>query len=141
ERTDGTVDHAAGENFTLAGTAFALDEAAGDASAGIGVLAVVDREREEVDSLAGIGIGDRGGEHDVIADANNTGAMRLFGKFAGFEFEIFTTGKFYANFCWFWFHESSFWTGGQGRAWGARAGERMPVEKRGGRKRHFAKIP
>jgi hypothetical protein len=67
--------------------------------------------------------------------------MGLLGKFAGFEFEIFTAGEFYANFCWFWFHESSFWTGGHARGIGARTGERMPVEERGGRKRHLQKIP
>ena len=67
QRADGAVDLAAGENFALAGTAFALDEAAGDASAGVGVFAVIDGEGEEVDAFAGIGIGDGGGENDVVA--------------------------------------------------------------------------
>ena len=41
----GAVNLAAGEDFTLAGTAFALDEAAGDASAGVGVFAIIDGQR------------------------------------------------------------------------------------------------
>src|SRR5208337_4212979 len=46
--TDRPVNLAAGEGFALAHAAFALDKAAGNASAGVGVLAVVDGEREEV---------------------------------------------------------------------------------------------
>ncbi len=47
QRTDGPVDQAAGENFFFRGTAFAFDEAAGNLAGGIGVLTVIDREREE----------------------------------------------------------------------------------------------
>ena len=52
-RADGPVDLAAGEHFALAHAAFALDEAAGDASAGIGVFAVVNSEGEKIDARRG----------------------------------------------------------------------------------------
>ena len=45
-RPDRPVDLAAGEHFALAHAAFALDEAAGKTSAGVGVFAVIDGERE-----------------------------------------------------------------------------------------------
>ena len=85
QRADGPIDLAAGQNFALAGTAFALDEAAGNASGGVGVLAVVDGEREKVDALAGLGIGAGGGQDDVVAHAHNAGAVRLLGQFSGFK--------------------------------------------------------
>ncbi len=77
--THRAVDLAAGENLTLAGTAFALDEAAGDASAGIGVFAIVNRQGEEIDAFTGIGIGRGRGENDVIANAHHHRAVRLLG--------------------------------------------------------------
>ena len=70
ERADGAVDLAAGEDFLLAGTAFTLDEATGDASAGVGVLAVVDREREEIDALPRIWRGHGSGQDDGFAGCN-----------------------------------------------------------------------
>ena len=85
QRADGAVDLAAGENFALTRTAFALDEAAGDASAGVGVFAVVNGEREEVDAFARVGIGGGGGQHNVVADAHHDRAVGLFGQFSGFK--------------------------------------------------------
>ena len=79
QRPHRTVDLAAGEDFAFAGTAFALDESAGNASAGVGVFAVVDGQREEVDAFAGIGVGGGGGENDVVAHAHDHRAVRLFG--------------------------------------------------------------
>ena len=85
QRTDRAINLAAGENFALAGTAFALDEAAGNASAGVGVFAVVNGEREKIDAFAGIGVGGGGGENNVVADAHNGGAVRLLGQFSSFK--------------------------------------------------------
>ena len=45
-RTHRPIDLAAGEHFALAHAAFALDEASGETSAGVGVFAVIDGERE-----------------------------------------------------------------------------------------------
>src|SRR5205823_11090343 len=47
QRADRTVNQAAGKNFAFAGTSLALDEAARNASAGVGVFTVVHGEREE----------------------------------------------------------------------------------------------
>ena len=52
QRADRAVDQAAGEHFLFGGLAFALEEAAGDAARRVGVFAVVDGQREEVDALA-----------------------------------------------------------------------------------------
>ena len=49
ERPDRAIDQAAGEHFLFRRLALALEEAAGDASRGVGVFAVVDRQRQEVD--------------------------------------------------------------------------------------------
>ncbi len=79
------VDLAAGEHFALAHAAFALDEAAGKASTGVGVFAVVHGEREKVDAFARIGVGGRGGEHNVIAQADDGCSVGLLGQFSGFK--------------------------------------------------------
>src|ERR1035438_9990028 len=57
-RADRAVDLSAGENFALTHAAFALDEAAGETSAGVGVFAVINREGKEIDAFARIGVGD-----------------------------------------------------------------------------------
>jgi hypothetical protein len=71
QRPDGAINLPAGKNLALAGTAFALDEAAGDASAGVSVFAVVNGEGEEIDAFTRIRIGSGGGENNVIAHAHN----------------------------------------------------------------------
>ena len=108
QRTDGAIDLAAGENFALARPAFALDESAGDASAGVGVLAIVNGERKEVDALAGLGVGAGGGENDGFADAHNAGSVCLLGIFAGFKANGFTAVQLNCYFMYFWFHLFSF---------------------------------
>ena len=79
------VDLAAGEHFALAHAAFALDEAAGETSTGVGVFAVIHREGEKVDAFARIGIGGGGGENDVLAEADDDGSVGLLGQFSGFK--------------------------------------------------------
>ena len=79
QRPDRAIDLAAGQNFAFAGAPFALDESARDASGGVGVLAVVHREGEEVDALAGVGVGASGGENHVIANAHDAGTVCLLG--------------------------------------------------------------
>ncbi len=107
QRTDRTVDLAAGQNFALARTPFALDESARDASGGVGVLAVVNREREKVDALAGVGVGAGGGENHVFANANDAGAVRLLGQLAGFKVNGLTAVQLNCYFM-LRFHLSSF---------------------------------
>ena len=93
ERADGAVDLTAGENFLLAGPAFALDESAGNAAAGVGVLAVVNGEWEEVDALPGVGRGHCGGQNDGFARGNQCGARGLLGHAAGLKDQTLAAGK------------------------------------------------
>src|SRR5208337_2323573 len=129
------VNLAAGEGLALAHAAFALDKTAGDASPGVGVLAVIHGERKEIDALAGFGVGGCSGEHNVFAKAHDGRAVGLLGKFSGFDGELLSACEFDGNFGDFRLHRSSFygaevgqkgvrqgmesaWTGvGQGRGW------------------------
>jgi hypothetical protein len=52
ERTDRPIDTAARQDFFLGGLAFAFEEAAGNAARRVGVFAVIDRQRQEIDPLA-----------------------------------------------------------------------------------------
>src|SRR6185437_9686553 len=52
QRAHRAVNHAADENFALAGPAFALNKSAGDASASVGVFTVIHSKREEINSFA-----------------------------------------------------------------------------------------
>ena len=83
ERPDRPIDHAAGERFLFGGLAFALEEAAGNAARGIGVFAVVDGERKEVNSFALARGMARGDEHHGVAHADNHRAVGLLGQLAG----------------------------------------------------------
>jgi hypothetical protein len=66
QRTDRAIRHAHGQDLLLRRRALTLEEAAGDLARGVGLLAVVEREGEEVDPLArGRDRGAR--EHDRLA--------------------------------------------------------------------------
>src|SRR5216684_2100164 len=90
--TSGSFSVSAESTSALTGTAFALDEAAGNASAGVGIFAVVNRQREEIDALAGVGVGGCGGQYDVIADSHHDRAVGLLGQLSSFERNAFTAG-------------------------------------------------
>jgi hypothetical protein len=77
----------------FAGPAFALDEAAGNASAGVGVLAVIHGEGEEVDAFPGIGRGNGGGQNDGFARGHQCGARGLLGHAAGLKDQPLAAGK------------------------------------------------
>ncbi len=93
KRADGAIDLARGQDFLLAGTAFALDEAAGDASTGIRVFAVVDGEGEKIDAFAGIGRCDSGGQNDGFARRYQGRARGLLGHASGLKDQPFAAGK------------------------------------------------
>ena len=84
ERPDRSIDQPAGEHFLFRGLALALEEAAGDASRRVGVFAVVDRQREEVD-VARAGGARSGHEHHGVAGSDDHRAVGLLGELAGFE--------------------------------------------------------
>ena len=68
ERPHRPVDQARGQRLELARAAFALEEAAGDLAGGVGLLDVVDGQREEVLARLGVLRGDDGGEDDGVLD-------------------------------------------------------------------------
>ena len=85
QRTDRTVDQARGQRFVFAGLGFALEEAAGDLAGGVGLLDVVDGQREEILARLGRLGGHHGGQHDGVFDVDDHGAAGLAGDFAGFQ--------------------------------------------------------
>ena len=88
ERPDRPVDDAARQDFLFGRLAFALEEAAGNAPRRVGVFAVVDRQRQEVDALARVGRAAGRDEHDRIAEADDDRAAGLLGELAGFESRV-----------------------------------------------------
>ena len=99
KRTDRAVNETAREGFLLGRTAFALEEAAGELARGIGLLDVVDGEREEV--LAGLGflLGDDGRENHGVVHLADDGAGSLAGDFAGGErYVVITKAKALGDF-------------------------------------------
>jgi hypothetical protein len=90
QRADRAVDEARGQRFLFRGPAFALEEAAGDLARRVGLLGIVDRQREEV--LPGLGFpgeGHGGEDHGIVHGAHH-GAVRLARDLAGFEANLMT---------------------------------------------------
>jgi hypothetical protein len=85
QRADRAVDQAAGQRLQFARAAFTLEEAAGDLAGGVGLLDVVDGQREEVLAGLGLGLGHHGGQHHGVFDAADHGAGGLAGDLAGFQ--------------------------------------------------------
>ena len=82
------------------GAAFALEEAAGNFSGGIGVLAVVHGERQKI-AVVGLGIHAGGDQHDGVAVARRNGAVGLFGNLSSFESER-ASADFDRDLMWCW---------------------------------------
>ena len=87
QRADRAVDQAGNQRFLFGRTSFALEIAAGNAARGIGLLLVVDGQRQEVDAFARILRGHHGGEHHGLAIGRQHGAVGLTGDLAGFKLE------------------------------------------------------
>ena len=85
QRADGTVNQARGEDFLLGRPAFAFEEAAGNASRGVGAFLVVDRHREEILPRHRLALRHDGDEHHGVAHAGEAGAAGLTRDLAGFE--------------------------------------------------------
>ena len=95
---DGAVDLAAGENLTLAGPAFALDEAAGDAAAGVGVLAVIHGKGKKSMPSVGSGAATAVARTTLSPCGDERGARGLLGHAAGFKSQSLATGKLDCHF-------------------------------------------
>src|SRR5205807_7359702 len=89
KRTNGPVNHPAGQDFFFRRTAFPLEVAARETARRRRLLPVIHRERKEF--LAGLGAGgsDDGYDDDAFAELNCYGAVGLFGEFAGFDMDGF----------------------------------------------------
>ena len=87
QRTDRTVDQAAGERFLLGRAAFTLEEATGDTAGSRELFLIVDGEREEVlPFLHRLGRG-HGAQHHGFAIGRQHGAIGLTGNTPGFQSE------------------------------------------------------
>ena len=93
QRANRPIDLAASQHFALARPAFALDKSAGNASAGISVLAVVHGQGEKIDAFAGIGGSYRGCQYYGIALAHQRGTGGLLGHPSGFKMQLLAAGK------------------------------------------------
>jgi len=87
ERTDRAVDEARGQRLFLGRPAFALEESARDATRSVGLLLVVDGEREEITTRGGFLCGDRGAEHDGVTELDHHCGAGLTGHLAGLDAE------------------------------------------------------
>ena len=82
QRTHRTIDQARGQRFFFSGPAFALEEAAGDAARGIGLLDVIDRQREEITARGGGLLSNGRTQNDGVTHRGDDGAIGLPGNFA-----------------------------------------------------------
>ncbi len=91
KRTDGPVDQAGGQGFLLGGLALALEEATRDASRGVGLLHVVDGQREEVLTRLDFVLRHHGDQHHGVVHADDHRAGGLTGDLAGFQGDFVAT--------------------------------------------------
>ena len=84
QRTNRPVDEPRRQDLLGRRPPLALDEAAGELAGGVDLLAVVDRQREEVEALAA-GAGDDGDERHGVADPDDHGTAGLLGEVAGLD--------------------------------------------------------
>ncbi|MNS73973.1 hypothetical protein D3C72_1074320 [compost metagenome] len=85
QRAQRTVDQARGQRLVFRRTAFTLEEAAGDLAGRVGLLDVVDGQREEVLARLRVLGGDHGRQHHGVFHIDQHGTAGLAGDFAGFH--------------------------------------------------------
>ena len=98
QRANRPVDLPARQDLLLARPSLALDEAAGNASARVGVLAVLHRQREEVDPLLRVGRGHSRRQNCVVSARGERGAGGLLGHPSGLKCNPLAAGKLYCHF-------------------------------------------
>ena len=79
ERPDRPVDQPRREDFLGGRPALALDEAAREFARGVGLFAVIDGEREEIEPFAA-GRGHEGDQRHRVADSHDHGTAGLLGE-------------------------------------------------------------
>ncbi len=85
QRTDRAIGHARGEDLFLGRPAFALEITAREFAGRGGFLAVIDREREEIQVFSWLGAGGGGDQDHRVTVLDGDGAAGLLGQFAGFN--------------------------------------------------------
>ena len=88
QRANRTVDQTRRQRLLLARPAFALEEAARDAAGGVGLLLIVDGQREEVAARDVLLVADRGHEDDRVGHVDEDGAVGLTCDDAGFDGDV-----------------------------------------------------
>ncbi len=91
ERADRAVDDAAREDLLVARASFTLDEAARDLAGGVGLLFVLDGQREERERRFLVADGD-GGEDHRVAELHEAGSGGLLGHAARLD-DQWTAGE------------------------------------------------
>src|SRR5262249_60574179 len=113
-RADGAVDRAGREALFGVRPTLPFGDPAGKLARGVGLLAVIDRQREEVAFRIFLPF-DGGHQDHRVAQAYDDGPMSLFGDFSGFDTEgLVTEGTFDSKYL----HGlSSFLPAGRARGW------------------------
>jgi hypothetical protein len=94
QRTQRTVDQTRGQDFLFRRAAFALEEAAGNATGSVGALLIIDRQREEILTRLRILGTDHGGQHNGVFHGHHDSTTSLAGNLGGFEsYGMGTVGK------------------------------------------------
>ena len=88
QRTDRTVDQARGQRLFFGRTAFALEEAARDLAGCVGLLDVIDGQREEILARLGVFARYHGRQDDGVFDRHQHGAGCLTSDLAGFQGDL-----------------------------------------------------
>ena len=86
ERPDGAVDDARRRDFVVGRPALALQKAAGDLAGGVGLLAILDGQREVRKVGDVLGDGDRC-QYDRFTELQETRPSRLLGQPTRFDFQ------------------------------------------------------
>ena len=87
QRTDGTVDDAAGQDFMIVGAALTLDETTRNLTGGVGLFLVLDGEREKWEGALIVTHRD-GGEHHSLPELYHGGSGGLLGHATGLNDQL-----------------------------------------------------
>ncbi|EXI65314.1 MAG: hypothetical protein AW07_04714 [Candidatus Accumulibacter sp. SK-11] len=85
QRAQRAIDQTRGQRLLLGGAAFALEEATGNSSGGVGLFDVVDGQREEILPRFGRAVADDGDQNHRLAHRDQYGAASLARDLPGFQ--------------------------------------------------------
>ena len=88
QRANRTIDQAAGQRFLVGGTAFALQEAAGNSTSSVSFFLIIDRHREEILAWLARFRSHSAHQNDSLLHRDQYGAASLAGNFACFDGDL-----------------------------------------------------